>query len=93
VHRLARTLGIGTYEVGRLLKSLVDDGIVTIHVERPRATIAPDGVDLTAAVDEATDAGADAAAPATRANGADPPADPKGTRPLLRIGSKLARKD
>jgi len=25
--RLARTLGLGTYEVGRLLKSLVDDGI------------------------------------------------------------------
>jgi hypothetical protein len=93
VHRLARTLGIGTYEVGRLLKSLVDDGIVTIHVERPRATIAPDGIDLTAAIDEATDAGADADASATRANGAATPAEPKPTRPLLRIGSKLARKD
>ena len=88
----ARTLGIGTYEVGRLLKSLVDDGIVTIHVERPRATIAPDGIDPTAAIDEATDARADADAPMTRANGA-PPAEPKPTRPLLRIGSKLARKD
>ena len=91
VHRLARTLGIGTYEVGRLLKSLVDDGIVTIHVERPRATIAADGVDLTAGLDEASDADADAPASATSA--ADTPAEPKPTRPLLRIGSKLVRKD
>jgi hypothetical protein len=42
VHRLARTLGLGTFEVGRLLKSLVDDGIVTIDTERPKAAIAAD---------------------------------------------------
>jgi hypothetical protein len=46
VHRLARTLGLGTFEVGRLLKSLVDDGIVTVDREQPRTSIATD-VELT----------------------------------------------
>jgi hypothetical protein len=88
VHRLARTLGIGTYEVGRLLKSLVDDGIVTIDVERPRASIAPDGAEP---ADEASATTGGSDAPATAANGADQPGA-KPARPLLRIGSKL-RKD
>jgi hypothetical protein len=88
VHRLARTLGLGTYEAGRLLKSLVDDGIVTIDVERPKTTIAAE-VDLIASRDdtpEDTDP-IDAAPPAD----SEEPAASKSPRPLLRIGSKLGR--
>jgi hypothetical protein len=90
VHRLARTLGIGTYEVGRLLKSLVDDGIVTIDTERPRASIASDAVDLTP-TDEAADAAAESDVPAA-SNGMHSP-EGRPARPLLRIGSRLVRKD
>ena len=75
VHRLARTLGLGTYEVGRLLKSLVDDGIVTIDAERPKATIATE-VDLTAPdPDDADETDTDPSAPKSS--------------PLLRIGSRF----
>ena len=88
VHRLARTLGLGTYEVGRLLKSLVDDGIVTIDAERPKAAIAAE-VDLTAQDDDDLGAGdpTDTSAPGDdgEAGGSKP------SRPLLRIGSKLGR--
>ena len=87
VHRLARTLGLGTYEAGRLLKSLVDDGIVTIDAERPTATIAAD-VDLTTSGDDATgEADPTDAAPI---DGGETGAS-KPPRPLLRIGSKLGR--
>jgi hypothetical protein len=84
VHRLARTLGLGTYEVGKLLKSLVDDGIVTIDVERPTATI-PTDADL-----------ASPDADGTREPGAEE-VEPRSS-PLLRIGSRFrgaegARKD
>jgi hypothetical protein len=73
VHRLARALGLGTFEVGRLLKSLVDDGIVTVDREQPRASIATD-IDLTRDRDHSGDAEGEAAAP--RAS------------PMLRIGSR-----
>jgi len=88
VHRLARTLGLGTYEVGRLLKSLVDDGIVTIDAERPKAAIAAD-VDLTAFPDDAA-GDADPTDPSTPADDGAPGVS-KPSRPLLRIGSKLGR--
>ena len=87
VHRLARTLGLGTYEVGRLLKSLVDDGIVTIDAERPKASIAAE-VDLTVPHD-GTAEDTDATEPARMDEGE--PAVSKPSRPLLRIGSKLGR--
>jgi hypothetical protein len=87
VHRLARTLGLGTYEAGRLLKSLVDDGIVTIDAERPKATIAAE-VDLTATGDD--EAGEPDPADPAPAEGGEPAAG-KPVRPLLRIGSKLGR--
>ena len=87
VHRLARTLGLGTYEVGRLLKSLVDDGIVTIDAERPKASIAAE-VDLTVPHD-GTAEDTDATEPARMDE--REPAVSKPSRPLLRIGSKLGR--
>ena len=87
VHRLARTLGLGTYEVGRLLKSLVDDGIVTIDAERPKASIAAE-VDLTVPHD-GTPEDTDATEPALTDE--REPAVSKPSRPLLRIGSKLGR--
>jgi len=88
VHRLARTLGLGTYEVGRLLKSLVDDGIVTIDVERPKAAIAAE-VDLTLLDDDDLGDGEPTDLVATGDGGE--PDESKPSRPLLRIGSKLGR--
>jgi hypothetical protein len=88
VHRLARTLGLGTYEAGRLLKSLVDDGIVTIDAERPRASIASE-VDLTVSDDDAGEE-VDPTPAAAPIEGGEP-AGSKPTRPLLRIGSRLGR--
>jgi len=88
VHRLARTLGLGTYEVGRLLKSLVDDGIVTIDAERPKAAIAAE-VDLTAPDDDDLGDGDAADPPAPGDDGEAGGSKP--SRPLLRIGSKLGR--
>jgi hypothetical protein len=88
VHRLARTLGLGTYEVGRLLKSLVDDGIVTIDAERPKATISTE-VDLTSAGDDVAGDADPTDSPAPADGGEAAPSKPP--RPLLRIGSKLGR--
>jgi hypothetical protein len=92
VHRLGRALGIGTYEVGRLLKSLVEDGIVTIDVERPRASIASESIDLTPA-DEAAGAGAEATVATDASNDEDRVEGEKAARPLLRIGSRFVRKE
>jgi hypothetical protein len=78
VHRLARTLGVGTFEVGRLLKSLVDDGIVAIDADRPTATIPGDAETEPGRGGEAPDVDLTDAAGAGRR--------------LLRIGSKLASK-
>ena len=76
------------YEVGRLLKSLVDDGIVTIDAERPKAAIAAE-VDLTAPDDDDLGAGDPTDTPAPGDDGEAVGSKP--SRPLLRIGSKLGR--